>query len=126
MKIIAAAIALSLAGLAAAPANAESSYWEQRWRARDATPEYGQTERRRADRSVRRYKRGSARGEERRAVRRRYVERDARVSDVIPNPFRVERHDGRAYPTQNNDYWLQSSIYDFNAGKAADLKQYRY
>lgn len=124
MKIAFAALALTAAtvGLSATPAHAESSYWEQRWRSRDATPEYGQFDDRRPVAKKRRY----PRGQDRRASYRRFVEEYESYGDSVPRPFRIERNDGRAHPTMNNDYWLQSSIYDFQDGRPADLKKYRY
>ncbi|MET0313944.1 MAG: hypothetical protein ABW275_06080 [Hansschlegelia sp.] len=60
--------------------------------------------------------------------RRRTVERDDRYRDAAPirGPFHIEENDGRAAPTANNDYWFQESIYDFQEGKRANLREYRY
>lgn len=116
MKFI---LAVLLVAAAAAPARAESTYWENRWRSSDYdAPEYRRLD---DERVVKRRK-----SERPYARPGRYAERAARPYEVVPNPLRVERHDGRAHPTMNNDYWLQQSIYDFQDGKPADLKSYRY
>ena len=122
MRYALAALAFSAfaATVATTPANAESSYWEQRWRSKDATPEYKRSD----DRRV--VKRRSVRVEKRDRSYRRFVREYESYGDSVPRPFRVERNDGRAHPTMNNDYWLQSSIYDFQDGRPADLKKYRY
>lgn len=131
MKLVLAAL-LSISALAAAAptgARAESSYWDRRHWSDEASRDDRSVivrHRRVADGDRQRARRTKAERRHRGERHRRYVRRDARVADVVPNPFRVERHDGRAHPTMNNDYWLQQSIYDFQDGKAADLKQYRY
>ncbi len=59
--------------------------------------------------------------------RTRYAER-AYSDEAAPvrGPFYIEESDGRAAPTINSDYWSQESIYDFQDGKRANIKEYRY
>lgn len=115
MKPLAAALVAATAFVALQPlaAHAESTYWDSRYGKEAPSEQRYETPRASRDRSVR---------ERRTVVRRERIDRSA----AVPRPIQVERHDGRAWPTMNNDYWLQSSIYDFQDGKAADIKQYRY
>lgn len=116
MKSFAATLiaAVAFIALQSPAARAESTYWDSR-----GGKEAPSAQRYEPSRKVVRER---APGDRRVIIRRERKDRTA----AVPRPIQVERNDGRAWPTMNNDYWLQQSIYDFQDGKAADLKRYRY
>lgn len=104
MKLVLAAFAFALAAAAATPSHAESSYWEQRWRTREATPEYGHRHRAARDhvdvRIVKRRRGG-------------YGEAEA---------FRRRSYNGPVYQSQEQ---VQQSVRDFATGGPGDVDSYR-
>jgi hypothetical protein len=108
MRLALAALAAALGALAVAPApaKAESSYWEERWRSRDSTPEY-------------------------RSDRRRYREPDhvdIRVHKRARPAYARRGYPPRSYngPVYQTQEQVQQSVYDFATGGVGDINAYRY
>lgn len=104
MKLVPVALAFVAFAAVATPVRAESSYWEQRWRTRDATPEYGP-----------RYRGGRDHVDVRIVKRRRggYGEAEA---------FRRRSYNGPVYQSQEQ---VQQSVRDFATGGPGDIDSYR-
>jgi hypothetical protein len=105
MKLaLAASVALiGAASFAPAPVRAESSYWEERWRGGDSTPEYRQKRYRGRDHvDIRVHKRPRAYRD-----RRGYPERS---------------YNGPVYQSQEQ---VQQSVYEFATGGVGDINSYR-
>jgi hypothetical protein len=103
LSTVALLLATGAAAIAPAPLVAESSYWDQRWRSREATPEY------------RRYER-------RNPVEVRIRKAPRRHHGDDPHGYARRSYNGPVYESQDE---VRQSVYEFATGGFGNIKSYR-